>query len=85
MQLAEHAGKRRLAALVRTETTKMRSGPARKKSLGTTVALSWHELVRKRQVEGLAAADLLSRLRQLRLAEAQAGAPEFFNIREVAT
>ena len=64
------------------ETTKMRSGPVKKKSLRTTAPFP-DELARQREVEGLAAVTSLDVCESLRLAEAQAGAPEFFDIRQV--
>ena len=54
VQLAEHPGKGRLAALVGAGDDDDRSGPVRRKSLVTTAALPG-ELGGQRQVEGVAA------------------------------
>ena len=83
MQLAEHAGERRLAALVGTGNDEDALRAGQKEIVGHDGSPFADELARQREVECLAAVDLLRRLRELRLAEAQAGTPEFVDIREV--
>ena len=83
MQLAEHAGKRRLAALVRAGNDEDALPAGQEEIVGDDGSPFADELIRQREIEGFAAADLLGRLRELRLAEAQAEAPEFLDIREV--